>query len=152
MKDKNNNPTRDREARRAQLTAQLNDRQRQLNEISDRARHCETIVRECREQLDDGRDKSHIRWLIPTLLLTLGGLFLLSIHSRVLAWVCLVLAVISFFRWIAAFSHSLRKYGRIAKRLRHNISECDKLSDRSSALRLETLELRQELEKLERDS
>ncbi len=151
MKEKNKNTAHNREYLRAQLTAKLGDKQRQLSENSDRAAQYEKVISECREQLEEGRDRSHVRWLIPTLILAAGGAFLLTVQSRVLGWLCLVIACITFFRWLADFSHCLRKYGRIIKRMRHSMSECDKLSDKSSALRLETLELRQQLDQLERE-
>ncbi len=147
----NKKSARDRELLRGRLTAQLSDRQRQLSEISDKAARCESIVRECREELELGHDKAHVHWAIPALLLAAGGSFLAAFGSKFLAILCYVGALIFFGRWIAAFSHSLRKYGRINQRLRHHISECDRLADKSSTLRLETLELRQKLEQLERE-
>lgn len=135
----------------SRLTAKLNDTQRQLCEYTERIKQCETTIRECREQLEEGRDKQHFHWLVPTLMLAAGGLLLSAVRLGVLSKCCHIAAVIAFFRWLADFIYSLKKYGRIVKRLQHNISESDQLSERTSALRLETVELRQRLEQLERE-
>jgi len=150
--DKRKNTTRDREVRRAQLTARLSDKQRQLSEYSDKAAHCEKIIRECREQLEDGRDRKHFRWFVPAALLAVGGGFFLSLGNKVLAYICFAAAVIAGGRWLADFLHCRRKYGRVVRRLQHNIRECDSLNDKTSQLRLETLELRQELDRLDLES
>lgn len=140
----------ERDVQRSRLAAQLADRQRQLGENSDKAARCQTIIRECREQLALGRDRQHLGWLAAAALLAIGGSFFLSFGAKFLAGLCFFGAIVFAIRWLAAWAHCLKKYSRVAARLRHNTEECDRLSEKNSELRLETLELRQLLERLDR--
>ena len=148
----NKNPSaRDRELRRAQLTARLSDKQRQLAEYSDRAAGHEKVIRECREQLEEGRDRKHLGWFVPTLILLAGGAFFLSLANLWLSGICFFAGAILFCRWLASLAHCSKKHRRVIKRLRHNEHECDQLNDKTSVLRLEVLEIRQELDRLDRE-
>jgi len=149
--DSKRSPEYNREMRRAQLTARLSDKQRQLGEYSDRATHCEKVIRECREQLEDGRDRKHVRWLVPTLILLAGGTFFISMPNYWLAGICFAAGIVFVCRWLASLAHCNKKHRRVIKRLRHHEKECDELNSKTSVLRLETLELRQAIEALDRE-
>lgn len=132
-----------------QLSALLEQKQRLLGESADALRRCENTIRECRAELDAGRDRSHVRWLVPSALLLIAG-YLLAGVILPLALICLAVGAVLAVRWLSGFVHCIKKYSRASKRLQSCLNEQDRLSDVCSALRLETAELRQKIDDAER--
>ena len=87
-----------------QLALLLEQKQRLLGENSDALRRCENTIRECREELDEGRDHSHFRWLAPSVVLLLVGSLLMGV-SLPLALVCCAVGVILAVRWLSGLIH-----------------------------------------------
>lgn len=128
-----------------QLAGILEQKQRLLGENADALRRCENTITECREELDEGRDHSHFKWLAPSVLLIFAGSLLMRL-SLPLALICITIGSIIAFRWLAQLIHCVKKYSTVSKRLQNSLKEQDRLSEACSALRLETAELRQKLD------
>ena len=150
MARKNNAET--TEQVRSRLIEISADVERRISENADKISQNRRRADELRAQIKEQKDYSHIKWLVPTVIVLLIASVLYASSKPGWGIFCLVIGLIFTFRWLSELVHCVRKSIRASAMLKDCLSGIEKMTDDNSSLRLEAAELRQQLENLNNSS